>query len=258
MINKASETYTFAAVPYVNGAPLADLMEQACPAARVIHAPPAKLTALLLSGQADAAMIPTADFLTTSGLEMIPGLGICADGQVWSVLLKCRVPLADVRTVAADRESRTSNALAAVLLEHHLHLPVQMLAADPYEEADAAVMIGDRALCSQSADDVDLAGLWKAMTGLPFVFAVWAHRRDHANPQALSRIARQAKRAGAQAVNELADAHARRLHLSRQRCRDYLATIIYYDLGPREQEAMRLFGQFLNEAPVTALAGAGR
>ena len=258
MTNKASDNYTFAAVPYANAAPLAHFMEQACPGTRVIYAPPAELTALLLSGKADAAMIPTADFLTTGELQMIPGLGICADGQVWSVLLKCRAALDQVRTVAADKESRTSNALAAVLLEHHLHLPVQMIEADPDEEADAAVMIGDRALCSESAEagDVDLAALWKEMTGLPFVFAVWAHRRDHANPQALARIARAAKNAGAQAINELADIIARRLRLSRQRCRDYLATIIYYDLGPREREAMDLFGQFLREAPAAVMAAA--
>jgi chorismate dehydratase len=55
------------------------------------------------------------------------------------------------------------------------------------QEAEAAVLIGDAALRANMLDgprfglDVhDLGALWKEWTGLPFVFAVWAARRDYA------------------------------------------------------------------------------
>jgi len=53
---------------------------------------------------------------------MIEGLWICADGDVTSVLLQCRRPLREVRTVQPDPESKTSNVLAQVLLRNHFRM----------------------------------------------------------------------------------------------------------------------------------------
>jgi chorismate dehydratase len=54
------------------------------------------------------------------------------------------------------------------------------------QEAEAAVLIGDAALRANLLDGPsfglevhDLGAMWKAWTGLPFVFAVWAARRDY-------------------------------------------------------------------------------
>jgi len=96
------------------------------------------------------------------------------------VLLKCDVPVAQVRSVMKDPASATSNALAELLLRRHFRRDVVM---EPFREGavvDAAVVIGDRALVSAPAPggDIDLATAWKELTGLPFVFAVWAYRRD--------------------------------------------------------------------------------
>ena len=44
----------------------------------------------------------------------------------------------------------------------------------------AGVVIGDRALAQRkiSSHIYDLAGAWKAMTGLPFVFAAWISNKN--------------------------------------------------------------------------------
>ncbi len=54
------------------------------------------------------------------------------------------------------------------------------------QEADAAVLIGDAALRANLHDGPrlglevhDLGQMWKDWTGLPFVFAVWATRREY-------------------------------------------------------------------------------
>ncbi|MGB2823839.1 MAG: menaquinone biosynthesis protein [Phycisphaerae bacterium] len=249
MSDSSSDNYVFAAVPYANAVPLAHFLTKVHAGVRVTYAPPAELAEGLLSGEADAAMLPVADYFDVPGLKMIDGLGICADGEVQSVLLKCRRPIREVRIVGMDAASRTSNALARILLEDHFGLSVRMKHCSPGEPADAAVAIGDRALCDPPAPcgDYDLAGLWKEMTGLPFVFAVWAYREDHPNPRELSRIAHAAKDAGVAALRELAEVCAARLPLSVQRCYAYLTSAVHHDLGPRESEAMRLFRELLNK-----------
>ena len=242
------DRYVFAAVSYANAAPLAHFLPRVRPAVGVTYGRPVELAEALLSGRADVALVPVADYFAIPGLQVIDGLGICADGDVWSVLLKCRRPLEEARVVALDPASRTSNALARIILKDHFHLSVETKHCRPDEPADAAVVIGDRALCDPPAEsgDYDLAGLWKTMTGLPFVFAVWAYREDHHDPEALSRIAHAARDAGLRAIGALATIHAARLDLPVARCREYLTSVVRYDLGPREAGAMRLFKEMLD------------
>jgi len=243
MAVRTTDSYVFASVPYFNAAPLAHFLEDVHPGVRVTFAPPSELLERLVSGSVDVAMTPVADYLDTPGLKRIDGLGICADGEVQSVLLKCYRPIEQVRLVGLDPASRTSNALARILLEDHFGLSVEMRHLKPGEPVDAAVMIGDRALCAPPGPcgDYDLASVWKAMTHLPFVFAVWAYRADHPHPRELSRIAHAAKDAGVAALEELARIHAAKLSLPLERCRAYLTSAVYHDLGEREAEAMRLF-----------------
>lgn len=246
MSDTDTNSYVFAAVPYANAAPLVHFMESQNAGVRVTFAPPAELLDCVLQGRADAALIPVVDCFANADIQIIPGLGICADGDVQSVLLKCRRPLTDIRRVLADRESRTSNALTRVLLAEHFHVPAK-LTSDPAGAIDAEVVIGDRALRLPPGEhgDYDLAGEWKAMTGLPFVFAAWAHRADHPAPAALADIARRAKDAGLAAIDQLAAIEAGKLELPVERCASYLRSAIRYDLGPREREGMELFRHML-------------
>jgi chorismate dehydratase len=233
----------FGAVAYANAVPLAHFIPEVCPGALVWKDVPSALMSRLLRGECDAALVPVADFFAHPELAYVDGLGICAEERVQSVLLKCRRPLEQVRSVALDPASRTSNVLAAVLLRRHCRLSVEMRLPAPGTVADAEVVIGDRALCAPPgpAGDYDLAELWHAMTGLPFVFAVWAYRREDPRAREFSDILHAARRLGGEAIDELARSEARRLGLPLERCRDYYARAIRYDLGPREAEGMRCF-----------------
>lgn len=238
------DRYVFAAVKYANAAPLAHFLPDVDDRAVVTFGRPSELLAELAAGRADAALVPVAVFLATPGLRMIDGIGICADGRVESVLLKCRRPLADVRLVTPDASSRTSNALAAILLTEHLGLSAEVRQTGPGEQADAMVCIGDRALCEAPAPagDYDMAAMWKEMTGLPFVFAVWAYRQDCRDPEGMARIARAAREMGLARLDELAQLHAGKLDLPVDRCREYFRSSVRYQVGPREIQAMELFG----------------
>ena len=241
------EPLTFAAPEYANSVPLAQFIPEVSPGSRVVRNTPSQLLAPLLNGEIDAALIPVAALFANPTLMALEGTGICAGEKVRSVLLRCNLPLEQIRSVTLDPASRTSNALAQVLLKNHWKCTIQTVANT--DEADAAVVIGDRALCEKPGPggDYDLATAWNQMTGLPFVFAVWAVRRDHPDPAGITKVIQAAKQAGVAAIPKIAQEQAIKLGLSEATCLEYFTGCIYYDIGPREREAMELFRKMLAE-----------
>ena len=75
------------------------------------------------------------------------------------------------------------------------------------KRCDGALLIGDAALYQEhetiGLDKVDLGSEWLAMTGLPFVWAVWAGREDAVTPQHIEAL-KAARDAGAQALDAIA------------------------------------------------------
>ncbi len=236
-------SYRFAVVKFANALPLTHYLKAVCPKAVVARDVPSALLSRLLSNKADLALMPVADLFPHENLGYVGGLGICADGRVESVLLRCHRPLEQVRTVWLDPASSTSNVLTNIILRQHHGLAPALRYPDAGPPPDAAVVIGDRALCSPPGPcgDYDLAEQWKEMTGLPFVFAVWACRADDPRIEELSQIAHAAKRMGVEAVGELARLEAARLGLPEDRCLRYFTSAVRYDLGKMETEAMRCF-----------------
>lgn len=237
----------FAAPAYANAVPLAQFIPDVCPGATVFLDHPSTLLRLIHDGTVDAGLIPVADLFASPGLARIEGTGICAGNKVRSVLLRCNRPLNEVRTVRLDAASRTSNALARILLSKFWKLDIRLIPPNSGSPADAEVVIGDRALCTPAggAGDHDLATAWNEMTGLPFVFAVWVYRRDHPDPATLTRVVQAAKQAGLAALPQIAREQAKKLGLTEADCTDYFTTCIYYDVGPRETQAMDQFQQLL-------------
>ena len=239
--------FIFAGAPYSNSAPLVEKLVEVDPRVRVINDHPANLVADLNAGRADVALIPVAHLFSHPELAMIEGLGVAADGPVKSVLLKCNVPVEKIETMGRDPASATSNVLAALLLKNHFGCAVEMVEG---EGADAVVVIGDRALCSDPAPagDIDLAEAWKAMTGLPFVFAVWAVRKDFSELGTVTKIAHQAYKAGFQSLENIAARYADELGHSPSFWLDYLGHSIHYELDGRNLEGLALFRERCNSA----------
>ncbi|MEI7900143.1 MAG: menaquinone biosynthesis protein [bacterium] len=245
----SATTLVFAASPYCNAAPLVDRLQAVDGRVRIRFEHPAQLSVALKNKSADVALIPVADYFRCPDLAMIEGLGVAADGVVRSVLLKCNVPVAQVRSVMKDPASATSNALAEVLFKRHFRRDVVMESFREGAVVDAAVVIGDRALGSAPAlgGDIDLATAWKELTGLPFVFAVWAYRREHPFAAEFSGIAHAAYQAGIRSLPILTARFAETLHCSQAFIHDYLTRCIRHELGAREREGMELFRRMLAE-----------
>ena len=109
--------------------------------------------------------------------------------------------------------------------------------------ADAEVVIGDRALLSPPASrgDIDLAEAWKALTGLPFVFAVWAVRPGLENMADVDMITQEAATLGVRAIPALAQAYAKDLGESPGFWQTYLQEAIHFTLTDADRKAMEQF-----------------
>ena len=155
---------------------------------------PEKLSEQLVQGDLDIGPITLVEFLKHADeLVAFPDIAVGCDGPVMSCVIVSQVPLdqLDGARVALGSTSRTSVRLAQLLLAERVGVQPSYYTCPPdlslmMQEADAAVLIGDAALRANLLDAPkfglevhDLGSLWKEWTGLPFVFAVWAARRDY-------------------------------------------------------------------------------
>jgi len=138
----------------------------------------------LLTGEVDIGLVPVAVIPQLKDARIISDFCIGADGPVDSVCLFSEVPIEQVSTILLDHHSRTSVQLMRLLATRHFHIAPQWLAAeegyiDRISGTTAGVVIGDRAfpLREQFPVVIDLAEVWKELTGLPFVFACWVSNK---------------------------------------------------------------------------------
>lgn len=166
-----------ASVPYLNAYPLWQYLPH-----KPLFAPPSQLYRWMLQGECDVALLPTAVLARHPEWVIVSSTCIASEGPVESVKLFLRRPLADCRVIYLDTESLTSVALLKMIMLHAYHCPLSAVDfrdlkwkesfPDP---ADAVLLIGDKALGRHVSgwDELDLGEAWKAMTGLPFVYAAW-------------------------------------------------------------------------------------
>ena len=209
---------------------------------------PAACADQLASGAADIGIIPSFE-LTRQSLEVIPGAGIACHGPVRSILLVSARPAGEIHRVAADSSSRTSVQLARVLLERRFAAEPELIAHAPDLDAmlriaDAALIIGDPALRIEPSRlpyyVYDLGKEWVEMTGLPFVFAVWAGRKSVITPGVVDAF-QQSCRFGRERIEEIVAAESGRREIPRDLVREYLTHRIVHELGPRDYEGMDRF-----------------
>ena len=224
---------------------------------------PALCAAELLAGTSDLGLIPVAAL--TEELAVVSDCAIASLREVRSILMLVRTRAADsleaVRTVAVDTASRSSVAYVQVLFRHFLGTDPQFLphAADPMTMlagTDAALLIGDPALLARERRTeieaafgpclwIDLAQEWHARTGLPWVAAVWAVRREALQGEwTAARFAEDlggSRNRGLAHVDTLVEEWSKRIALRPATIHHYLTRNIHYILDDRCVEAVVLF-----------------
>ena len=109
-------------------------------------------------------------------------------------------------------------------------------------DADAALLIGDPALHVDRERYVvlDLAAEWLELTGLPFVFAVWAARVPPSTPE-LAAALRGELRARLAAARRDRRETAAETGLAPAVLRDYYTRNLRFRMGPAEQAGLAEF-----------------
>lgn len=236
------------AVSYLNSKPLIEDLAELAQEAELILDVPSRLADDLSAGELDVALIPSIEVLRDPDYEIVSDACVATRGAVLSVTLFSRVPVSQIRTLALDEGSRTSATLARILLSERFGvrpatelLPLGFATQDT--AADAVLLIGDRAMKPPHERFVsvwDLGEEWAHWTGLPFVFAMWAARRD-ADLADVEDALCQSRDRGVQRIPEIARREAPKLGITAELAHDYLAHNLHFMLGSAERAGLRLF-----------------
>ncbi|KQY32141.1 MULTISPECIES: menaquinone biosynthetic enzyme MqnA/MqnD family protein [Nocardia] len=214
---------------------------------------PENLSDALVADDLDMGPISLMEFLSHSDqLVMLPDIAIGCDGPVMSCLIVSKIPLdqLDGERVALTSTSRTSVRLTKLLLSEHIGVQPEYFVSPPNLEtmlaqAPAAVLIGDMALRAALFDAPaagllvhDLGQMWRDWTGLPFVFAVIAARRDFVErePETVRRVHADLLAARDIAMSEMDELCERLAHweeFDASTLRRYYTDALDFGLGPR-------------------------
>ena len=254
------------AVSYLNTKPLIDGLDALAPPPRLRLDVPARLLDDLQAGEVDLALCPVIDYFRSSTpLVIVPVGGICSDGPTFTVRLFSQVPIDQLEVVHADSDSHTSVALLRVLLAKLFGLTPELVdyqareltaAGRLIDQPQAMLLIGDKVVTAspkavEYPHQLDLGEAWKRLTGLPFVFATWL-APEHANlgevPRQLAELRQQNARRIPEIAHRYASSHGWSEHLAER----YLGSILQYEIGPRELEAIERFGALAAELGIIA------
>jgi chorismate dehydratase len=174
------------AVSYLNTKPLVYGFEQGMMKDEIdlLIDYPSKVADMLISDRIDIGLIPVAAIRQLKEHYIISDYCIACNGEVASVCLFSDVPVNEIKTILLDYQSKTSVALLKILLKEFWKISPELVPADKgYENnikgTTAGLVIGDRAFKQRTVSGFiyDLGSVWKEMTGLPFVFAVWVSNK---------------------------------------------------------------------------------
>lgn len=238
--------YRVGLVSYLNSKPFLEGIIQSSVFQSIhLHVlPPADIARMLCNNELDIGLVPVKVMHQLSHPIINTDYGIASDGPVHSVCLFSSEPLEKCHTLLLDNESRTSVALAKVLLKEYYHLDLKTKPAyEGYEnelrQGIVGLVIGDRAfaLHKRYTYVYDLGEIWKQHTGLPFVFAAWV-----SNSVLDEHFIKEFNRAlgeGINAFNEHIDKYA--AQYPGVDVKEYFERYIQLTLNEKKREAIALF-----------------
>ncbi len=262
----APTTVRLGAISYLNVAPVYDWLTSrpadALGAVTLVDGVPARMNRALEAGEVDISNVSSFAFgQHAREWALAPGLSVAAHGRVDSVLLfSWHADWRDLngRGIALTNHSATSIELTRLLAEQRYGARPRYVTMAPDLDAmlaqhDAALLIGDialregylrREIAGRGRPFVfDLAREWQDWTDLPFVFAVWAARRDRAEAvrqAGVVKLLHESTARGLADLPRLAREAAARLDLPTSLCADYLR-LLDYALSERDLRGLRRF-----------------
>jgi len=250
------------AVSYLNSKPLIEGLAESVPEATLLLDYPSRLADGINHGVLDVALVPSIECLSDPDYEVVSDACVATRGPVLSVKLYFRKHPGLVQRIALDDGSRTSAALARIMLTERYGVepriePLRLESTIASTDADAILLIGDRAIeppIESFAEVWDLGEEWLRWTGLPFVFALWVTRQgtDLGRVEAALTDARDR---GLRELTAIAQRESRSMQLPLEVVDTYLRQNLHFVLGSAERQGLRLY---LDLASRMGLAPDGR
>jgi chorismate dehydratase len=236
---------------------------------------PSQCAEALRSGAADIAIIPAIEYQRIPDLVVLPGMAIASKNRVRSLLIVSKKPIEQVKSIALDRSSRSTQALTRILADEYWKISPQFLEAEPdlptmLEKTDAALLIGDPALrlsiaiekkCSVGPDGrttcqaatlglpyagifrvYDVVGEWRKWSALPAVMAVWAAKREVVTQEVMADFT-LSRDFGLISTGEICKQASRELDLPQAELESYLRDNIDYHLGEDNRRGLEKYFQ---------------
>jgi chorismate dehydratase len=249
-------------IAYLNVLPIYFAMENifAENGFHLVRGTPSELNALMRRGEVDLGSISAMEYgRAFRDYLLLPDLSISSQGAVGSVLLFSRVPFSrlDGCRIRVSAASASGAALVKILMAKLFEVAPRyqtgQLTDVDLSDCAAVMAIGDEALRLSAAGtmpfELDLGQAWQELTGLPFVFGVWAVRRDFAaaRPEAaaaLHRLLLRSRDWGLGSLAQLSRVAGPSFNLSPAQILRYFRRL-NYSLAPEHEEGLATFFNYL-------------
>jgi len=265
-LNEGEETFRLGVVNYINTAPLLVPLREKGPIQgwEIVEDTPAALNSMLRAGKIHVGLISSYAYgQDYQDYFVLKGYCISATGTVGSVVLYSKVPIYELssKTICLTNQSATSVNLLYIILEYFNGLAPKYVTGT-FKDFKAArndmaayLAIGDEALkINRAYPDYyayDLASIWYETTSLPFVFALWAVRRDSGliGTKYLENLKQRLELAyheGARRLDEISAMVAGRIPMPQVDCLSYLKGI-EFDLSRLKLKGLAHFFKLLHQ-----------
>ena len=209
---------------------------------------PAHCADLLMRDQVEAALVPIIEYQRIAEARVVPNVCVGSHSTVRSVVLISKYEeLKNVRSVALDDSSRTSQALVKIIFREFVGFEPEWESRAPnpqlmLEHSDAALLIGDPAMKISQKDFhvLDLASLWHRYTDTGFVFAMWMARAGSVDAVSKLDFA-GARDEGLEQIEKIISHYENNLPLPRAEISEYLTDNITFHVDESLERGMQLY-----------------
>ncbi len=222
---------------------------------------PSELNRKLREGEIDISVISSYECIRNSDIYVIfPNISISSFGKVMSVLFFSQLPIHQLhrKDVWLTKSSMTSKALIEFLLREKYGIEpnykyYSLKEGNLPKNATAILSIGDEAFKIMKRKSFrfiyDLGEEWFNMYRLPFVFALWAVRREVFNRRkkevlTMYKSLIKSKDIGTSSFEEICSVYSSRVQLSKSECAKYYK-YLNYDLKEEHIKSLKVFSRML-------------
>ncbi len=223
----------------------------------IVSAPPSILNNMMEKEELDISPVSSVAYAKHQNeWLLLPDLSIACHGRVMSVILVSKKPfenLTNNKVIITDKSAAAAELVKLLFITKKVKpvletMPIQC-PDEVKKHADAALIIGDKALKEKwhvHFDHIyDLGQMWLELTGLPFVFALWAVRKSFADkrPDTVSSIIKifgLSKEEGKKNLETIAAKASEILGIDIDICRKYYE-LLNYNLDSLQLTGLRTF-----------------